>query len=317
MSPTRSHPHLARIFSSNPDFQVTNAFAFGDGHVVACIEVTDEDDWDLEASAVLRVRLDAATPWEILHVAHRQALNYYATSPDDHWLLLRGETLVRLRGSERAELDVPSGPLLTGLRPIAPGAMAVFGEQGACYRCEGGSWTHIPVATDRRIMEMWFDGPDRAYAVAQDGVVLTGTADGLHTPLVPPDALGRAHVLAVHASDGVVRLGGLAGGLRLEGGAVVRLEIPDDLAIGTVSAFRGVEYWGAPDFGVLTRAGHRLAKTHATGSVMTIQSTPAAMTLTAGHFVYVFDGATWTELQFRASPDDLVARIPLDFAPPA
>lgn len=39
------------------------------------------------------------------------------------------------------------------------------------------------------------------------------------------------------------------------------------------------------------------------------------MTLTAGSYLYVFDGQDWTELSFTLDIDQLVERIPLDFVP--
>lgn len=320
---------LAKAIEGGVDgCQVVDAFTFGK-HVYALCEIRGEED---TAAAVVEITLGETISCRPLIELHSYTLNYHAHSPTRHWAIDGAGRVFHLDDGKLTILEPPvtedSGGELSGIAAMSPTAVVLLGENGLAYRLENGTFTQMPVSgTDERVLFAHFVRPDLGYAVGDYGMLLETRGDGRFTPVaLPPGAFAydddrrRHQVVVVHAkADGTLLLGTNEGpAYAYRKGELVHLQdLPDEgeTTVRGITEFRGVEYWGSTDYGILVRDGNKLVPKFRTGGCDRLKATDEALTLVAGQYIYVWDGNDWTELMLNPDVDNLFERIDLDFDP--
>jgi len=311
--------------------QVVDAFTFGK-HVYALCEIRGEDD---TAAAVVEITLGATISCRPLIEMHQYTLNYHAHSPTRHWAI---DGSGRVFVLDDGELTILPPPIekdkgeLSGIAAVSPTSVALLGERGLVYRLEKGVFTQMPTGgTQERMLYAHFLRPDLGYAVGNYGTLMTTRGDGSFTPVdLPAGAFSagtgiqgseqKHQIVVVHAkADGTLLLGTDEGPAYVyQKGELLHLQdLPDEgeTTVRGITEFRGVEYWGSTDYGILVRDGNKLVPKFPTGGCDRLNATDEALTLVAGQYIYVWDGKDWTELMLNPDVDNLIERIDLDFDP--
>ena len=303
---------LPGIFEAEDvEFEITNAFCFAKDAVYMVVDARS-DAQDTAGSALLKVKLTDAPDYEVLLEFDSRSLDYYAETPDLHFILQAGGYMRKVENGQASFNQFPAAVLFSGLARIDQRSVAVFGERGNVFSFENDAYAPIAMPTDERIYAMHFPRPDNGYAGGNYGAFLQGGRAGF----TPVELGSHEFIKALHAKpDGTVLLACDEGvGLVYANGELIEVE-GNSADFYAVNVFKGIEYWGDDDFGVYARENNRFIPKFETGFAFKINTTDELMTINAGYDVYVFDGSDWIRLIINADVDQMIERVELDFEP--
>ncbi|MDX8352714.1 hypothetical protein [Cognatiyoonia sp. IB215182] len=304
---------IREIFSANDSWcEVTSAWAFSMNEVFLYLDMASEEA-DKHASLLLRVDLTSKTPVvATIQAIDFGALDYVASSADDHWLLVSGGFIHHIHGGNEQFYDPITDLYLRGFAKGKMEELFLFGEDGAVFSFNAGNAQKLASPLDDEMLDGHFIASDKGHVCGTGGALVSW--DGQQLRAI--DLGGHDEFEAVFSrDDGTLLLGVNDGtGIVFRNDEVVRIGQADG-GIQAITVFQGIEYWGDDDFGIYIREGDELSEKFETEGAFKLNSTDNVMCTVVGAEVYMFDGTDWIQLHVSPSIENIVTRVPLDFTP--
>lgn len=303
---------LQVLKTEDANVEVTNAFAFTMDTAYAVISANSEDE-DLAGAVLVEIDLrEERLSYRILHDLNVRALDYLAQGPDRHYVLAMGSYLHEWVSGDFKYYDYPEALYLPYLADIDGKNLVLFGDEGRIFKFLDGTYERMSVPTAENLHAAHFLSQNEGYVAGDFGAYLQWNGQ----ESIPLNLNMSAFIKGMHSkTDGTVMLACDDGvGLLVSENEVLDLTTPgSDLLC--VTEFKGVEYWGDDDFGVLTREGTELVPKFETGYAFRLNASDNVLTINAGYDIYLFDGNNWIRIEIGEDEDNLISRAELDFTP--
>lgn len=303
---------FGEIFEADDaDISITNAFAFSMDTLFLLLDAHSEDE-GLEACALIKVNLTGPAPdFEVIDEFDRGALAYHAWSPDHHFVMTSGGYLHEYINGESHHHDFLDSCFLSSITPISETAILVLGEDGKCFRFENGNHEKIDTGTEEFLYASHFLRPDLGYLGGNYAIFLKWDGDKFNVI----ELGGNEFIKAIYCkNERSVLIGGDDGiGIIVSGDEAEIIE-PNSADIYAITEFKGVEYWGDDEFGILMRDGLKFVPKFETRYAFNLNSNSKVMAVNAGYDAYVFDGENWLRVVVSPDADRLIERAQVQFA---
>lgn len=267
---------LETLNADDANVEVTNAFAYSMDEIFTVITANSAEE-ELAGAILCRINLREKQPtYEVLHDLNVRALDYLAQSPDRHYVLAMGAYLHEWIDGAFKYYDYPEALFLPNLADVDGTSLVVFGAQGRVFKFHDGHYDRLQTTTQEELKAGHFLNHDNGFVGGNFGSLLRWNG----RDFAPVDLGNTVFIKGLHTKqDGSVMLACEDGiGMLFNGDEIVELNTAGSELL-SVTEFKGVEYWGDDDFGVMTREGGEFVPKFETGYAFRMNATEKILQL--------------------------------------